>query len=167
MSETITVGSNQWTITIARTTAELIAGLSGIASIPANTGILFDLGSDRDNIVINMSEMLFNLDIAFINSTSGVVGILRNVAPGDGVTFDKGSGLGARYFLEVNAGEMVGLNIGDGVVVGDSVVVNGDRAVQPAFWVGLMVAVVAISQIAIVSSGTYKAVRKDIKEAKE
>ena len=122
MAVEITVGSNIWTVTVARTTAELIAGLSGIASIPANTGILFDLGSDRNTITINMSEMLFNLDIAFINSASGVVAILRNVAPGDGVAFDKGSGLGARYFLEVNAGEMVDLNVGDGVVIGNGVV---------------------------------------------
>ncbi len=161
MTVEITVGSNQWTVSIARTTAELIAGLSGIASIPANTGILFDLGSDKNTIAINMSEMLFNLDIAFINSASGVVGILRNVAPGDGAAFDKGSGLGARYFLEVNAGEMVDLNVGDGAVLGESV------EVQPSFWVGLITAVMEISQIAIVSSGTYKAVRKDIKEAKE
>lgn len=161
MTVEITVGSNQWTVSIARTTAELIAGLSGIASIPANTGILFDLGSDKNTIAINMSEMLFNLDIAFINSASGVVGILRNVAPGDGAAFDKGSGLGARYFLEVNAGEMVDLNVGDGAVLGESV------EVQPSFWVGLITAVMAISQIAIVGAATYKSVKKDVKESKE
>ena len=67
-----------------------------------------------------MSEMLFNLDIIFINSTEGVVGVARNAGPSHTPTFDAGEGLGARYFLEVNAGEA------EGIVVGDGADIQGD-----------------------------------------
>ncbi len=70
----VTIGSKQWTVSIATTYAELTGGLSGIASIAANTGILFDMAGDQNSISVNMSEMLFALDIVFINSTPGVVG---------------------------------------------------------------------------------------------
>ncbi len=114
---TVTIGEQSWAATIASTSAELLAGLSGVVSIPANTGILFDMGSAQGTISINMAEMLFNLDIVFLNVTGGVVGILRDVAPGDAVAFDAGEGLGAQYFLEVNAGEAVDVSVGDIAVI--------------------------------------------------
>lgn len=113
----VTIDGSQWSVTVASTTAELMSGLSGVASIPANTGVLFDMGSDQDSITINTASMLFSLDIAFINSSGVVVGILRNVAPGEVAAFDAGNGLGARYFLEVNAGEMGGISVGDNMVI--------------------------------------------------
>ena len=113
---TITVGSKQWAVQIARTSSELRAGLSNVEVLAADNGILFDMGSDRDSIPINMSEMLFNLDIIFINSTGGVVGIVRGAVPGSSPSFEA-NGLGARYFLEVNAGEAVDVEVGDGVSI--------------------------------------------------
>ena len=114
---TVTIGGSTWTVEIASSAAELQAGLSGVASIPANTGILFDMGSAQDIININMADMLFKLDIVFISSAGVVVGILRDVAPGDNAAFDAGNGLGARYFLEVNEDEMSNVSIGDTVVI--------------------------------------------------
>ncbi len=114
---TITVGSKQWAVQIARTSSELRAGLSNVEVLAADNGILFDMGSDQDSIPINMSEMLFNLDIIFINSTGGVVGIVRGVVPGSSPAFEAGAGLGARFFLEVNAGEAVDVEVGDGASI--------------------------------------------------
>ena len=64
-----------------------------------------------------MEQMLFNIDILFIGSEGGVVGIVRNAVPGNDVIYD-GEGVGARYFLEVNAGEL------DGVLAGDIVTIQ-------------------------------------------
>lgn len=121
---TVTIGDKQWTVSIATTIAELAAGLSGVASMPAGTGILFDLGSDRSSISVNMNQMLFPLDIVFINSITGVVGVLHGVQPGDETVFQAGVTIGARYFLEVNAGEAEGVEVGDAVDLGNAGVVG-------------------------------------------
>lgn len=106
-----------WICDYASTWEELSSGLSNVESIPAYTGILFDMGSDQYEITINMEQMLFNIDILFIGSEGGVVGIVRNAVPGNDVIYD-GEGVGARYFLEVNAGEL------DGVLAGDIVTIQ-------------------------------------------
>lgn len=121
----VTINSKQWAVNVASTYAELTTGLSGIASIPAGTGMLFDLGSDQKYIQIDVSSMLFPLDIIFINSTQGIVGVMHNVQPRErDVRLENEAYPGARYFLEVNAGEA------EGIEVGDSVNIQG--AVQPA-----------------------------------
>ncbi len=100
----VVIGSKQWAVNVASTYAELTSGLSGVASIAANSGILFDMGVDQARIDVNMSQMLFSLDIIFINSASGVVGVLHDVQPGESASFQAANTLGARYFLEVNTG---------------------------------------------------------------
>jgi len=111
----VTIGENVWAVSVASSINELLSGLSGVESIPANTGILFDMASDQEHISINMADMLFNLDIVFINSELGVVGVLHDVSPNESAAFDAGGGLGARYFMEVNAGELIGVEVGDNV----------------------------------------------------
>jgi uncharacterized membrane protein (UPF0127 family) len=113
----ITIGSNQWTCSLASTYDELTQGLSGIESLPAGEGMLFDMGSDCSHIDINMQEMLFPLDIVFINSNLTVVGVLHDVQPNDEAYFDASNSLGARYFMEVNAGEGASVNVGDVVAI--------------------------------------------------
>ena len=162
----VVIGDDQWTVSVATTTAELLAGLSGVASIVAGTGILFDMGRDQSYIGINMSQMLFNLDIVFINSGGTVVGIMRDVAPGETAAFEAVNILGAKYFLEMNAGEAVNVSVGDSVSVsGYSGEYNGE--VQPTFWAMLITAAMAMSQIAIVAATTYTVVKTKIKEGKE
>jgi len=109
----VVIGSNQWTCSLASTPTELTAGLSGQESLPPGEGMLFDLGVDYSHIDINMTEMLFPLDIVFINSNQAVVGVLHDVQPNDEAYFIASDSLGARYFLEVNAGEAASVNIGD------------------------------------------------------
>lgn len=123
---TVTIGNKQWTVAIATTSSELSSGLSGTPSIAPYTGMLFNLGSDQSRIDINMQQMLFPLDIIFIGSNSGVRGVLRNVQPAEEAYFQATNTPGAKYFLEVNAGEA------EGVEVGNSVSIQGD--VQPSVW---------------------------------
>ena len=113
----IMTDDHTWVCEYASTWAELSAGLSNIEVIPEYTGILFDMGSDQYEITINMDLMQFNIDILFIGSEGGVVGVVRNAVPGSNVAYE-GDGVGCRFFLEVNAGEL------DGVLVGDIVTIQ-------------------------------------------
>ena len=113
----ITIRDKQWTCSVANIFAELTTGLSGVPSMPPGTGMLFDLGYDQKHIDIDMSQMLFPLDIIFINSTQGVVGVMNNIEPPLPATLDNEVLPGARFFLEVNAGEAEGIEVGDDVAI--------------------------------------------------
>lgn len=159
LTGTVTIADKSWGVYVAKSYTELTTGLSGTPSLPAGQGMLFDLAYDQSYITVGMSQMLFALDIIFINSTSGVVGVLRDVQAGEEVYFQAVGALGARYFLEVNAGEA------EGVSVGDSVGISGE--VQPAFWPALIVAIQALSVIAVTTATTYRVVKEEVKKGKE
>lgn len=127
---TVTIRGVQWQVSIAETIPELTAGLSNIASIPAYTGMLFDMGSDT-TINVTTADMLFNLDIAYISPELVVTGVALDVPPG---STDVGLG---RYFLEVNAGELAAA----GVVEGDGVTI---QITQPSIWDTIMSALTAM-----------------------
>ena len=103
----VTIGSKDWLASLASTPSELVQGLGGIPEMPQGTGMLFDMGFDQI-IQVTTVPMLFPLDIAFLSETMVVTEIYRNVQPGYLVT----STLPARYFFEVNAGELDGVNSG-------------------------------------------------------
>lgn len=119
----ITINGKTWDTYVAVTAEELLAGLANLVSIPADTGMFFDTGYDN---IINVTtlEMLFNLDIVFIDSDFKVVEVCENVLIGNVIT----STVPARYFLEVNAGEAAGITSGDNVSV---VLEDGDPPVYP------------------------------------
>lgn len=124
----VSIDGKQWAVSVASTLPEITAGLSGLESIPQGTGMLFDLGADYKQIQIDMTRMLFPLDIIFINSTQGVVGVMHNVQPGwTDVRFENDILPGARCFLEVNAGEAEGIEYRDNVSI-------SMEEVQPQFW---------------------------------
>lgn len=115
---TVTIGEKQWAVSVATGIAELIAGLSGVAELAPNTGMLFDMGSDQSSIDVSMAGMLFPLDIAFLSVEHGVVGLVQTVQPEQtGIGFSSGGVYPARYFLEVNALEMTGVQLGDAVTI--------------------------------------------------
>ena len=123
----VIVEASQWSVWLATTPTEMTQGLSSMESIPPGSGMLFDLGVDYQQIQINMLSMLFPLDIIFINSSKGVVGVLHNVQPGEtDVRFEAVNIPGARYFLEVNALEASNIEYGN--------TVNISGNVQPQFW---------------------------------
>ena len=111
----VTIGDNVWSVDIASSSAELTTGLGNIASLAAGTGMLFNMGTDQV-IHVTTVPMLFNLDIAYIKivGESWVVSeIDRDVEPG----VQLHSAEECRLFFEVNAGELVGVNVGDEVVI--------------------------------------------------
>ena len=114
---TVGINDKQWLAEVATTYDELTSGLSGRTDLPEGRGMLFDLGYDQGYIEIDMSRMMFPLDIIFINSSLTVSGVLRDVQPQYEAWFEAGSQPGARFFLEMNAGEAEGINTGDEVTI--------------------------------------------------
>lgn len=105
----ITIKENQWNVWVANTTAELTTGLSGQESITSGTGMLFVLPA-KQQVTVDTTNMLFPIDIIFI-SESLVIDVARNIQPGYLVTEETPCDM----FLEVNAGEAAGVEVGDTV----------------------------------------------------
>ena len=103
----VTIEDRQWAVAFASTPSELVQGLGGISEITQGTGMLFDLGFEQI-ITVTTEPMLFPLDIAFFSEEMVITEIYRNIQPGYLVT----STSPARYFLEVNGGELDGINSG-------------------------------------------------------
>jgi uncharacterized membrane protein (UPF0127 family) len=104
----LTVNGRDWLASLAITPWELTQGMGGISGIQAGTGMLFDMGLEQ-TIQVTTVPMLFSLDIAFLSDNMVVTEVYRDIEPGYLVT----STSPARYFLEVNAGELTGVNAGD------------------------------------------------------
>lgn len=104
----VTIRDRRWQVSLATDYMELIQGLSNVPQIPSGTGMLFDLGYDRI-FTVTTKEMLFPIDIIRVSSAMAVVDVAHDVQPGQLVTSD----VPARYFLEVNAGEVNGITLSD------------------------------------------------------
>jgi len=120
----VTISDKQWTCSVANTFTEVTTGLSGVESLDEGEGMLFDLGLDYSQIDIDMSRMLFPLDIVFINSNQGVVGVLHDVQPGEEASLSNETLPGARFFLEINAGEAEGIEVGEEVQIEGDITEN-------------------------------------------
>ena len=108
----VKIGDKEWFTDVATLTWELSQGLGGLVELPPATGMLFDMGFAQ-TIEVTTVPMLFLLDIAFLSEDLTVTEIYRDVEPGYLVT----SQVPARYFLEVNAGEFAGIELGASVSV--------------------------------------------------
>ena len=115
---TVTDGVNSWAVSVMQSTAELAQGLSDIVSIPAQTGMLFDMGREM-NFGVNAYHMLFPLDVVFMNGNLKVTQVVSSLLPG--ISSIVGTAVPARYFLEMNAGEAAAT----GVQVGDTITFTG------------------------------------------
>ncbi|QYY58450.1 ArdC-like ssDNA-binding domain-containing protein [Dehalococcoides mccartyi] len=127
----ITIGDKEWLASLASTHWELVQGLGDIPGIDAATGMLFDLGYTQD-ITVTTEPMLFPLDIAFLSEDLVITEIYRDVQPGYLVH----STVPSRYFIEVNAGEMEGIEISEQVSV--ELLTLQDMPTEPD-WVTLMI----------------------------
>jgi len=108
----VTIRDKQWQCAVASAPQELASGLSGVESILPGTGMLFDLGFEQ-TIHVTTVPMLFPLDIAFLSEELMVTEVYHNIEPGYLVT----STQPARYFIEVNAGDLESIAPGDTVSV--------------------------------------------------
>ena len=102
-----TLQDKEWLTDLALSPWELEQGLGGLPGLAPGTGMLFDLGYEQ-TITVTTVPMLFNLDIAFLSEDLTVTEVYRSVSPGYLVT----STQPARYFIEVNAGELDGIETG-------------------------------------------------------
>lgn len=109
---TVQIGEKQWSVQVATTPTELAQGLSGVASIPAHSGMLFDLGAER-TVTVNAYEMLFPLSVVFIGEDLIVTEVTPLIEPEDDVT----TVYPCRYFLETNTDEVTGIEAGDQVTI--------------------------------------------------
>lgn len=107
----VTINDNQWSVEVATTASELITGLSGRASIPAGTGMLFVLPA-RQLVTVDTTNMLFPMDIIFIKDDA-ILSIAPNIQPGYLVE----EATPCDGFLEVNANEAELVEVGDVVNV--------------------------------------------------
>jgi len=134
---TVAIRDKEWLVSLATTSQELLQGLAGVESIPANTGMLFDLGEEQI-ITVTSEEMLFPVDVIFIDSELVVTEVAFNFTPeNEGTT-----SLPARYFLEVNAGEARGIEDGD-IEGGDAVSITITQ--EPASdWTSILSAIIPL-----------------------
>ncbi|MEQ4489569.1 MAG: DUF192 domain-containing protein [Dehalococcoides mccartyi] len=127
----ITIENKEWLASLSNTYWEMVQGLGGIPEMDAGTGMLFDLGFAQD-ITVTTEAMLFALDIVFLSEELVVTEIYRNVQPG----YQVHATVPARYFIEVNAGELDGMEIGSQVSV--ELLALQDIPTEPA-WISAMI----------------------------
>lgn len=112
---TVTVGGRTFSVEVAETQYLLEKGLSGHAPLSDSEGMLF-VFSQPDNYGFWMKDMLFPLDIIWIDQDFKVVHIEKALSP---ETYPKIFYPGAlsKYVLEINSGlsDKLDINIGDEV----------------------------------------------------
>ena len=111
----VVIGDASLTVDVADTLSEHMRGLSGRESLEPFDGLLF-IFSESGYHGIWMKEMLFAIDIIWINEDMVVVDIKHNATPD---TFPESfePKEPARFVIETNAGyiESAGIKIGDTV----------------------------------------------------
>jgi len=155
---TVTIRDRQWDVSVVTAPWELTKGLGGLASIPARNGMLFDLGYPQ-TIQVTTVPMLFPLDIAFLSDTLVITEVYRDIQPGYLIT----STLPARYFLEVNAGELEGIDSGDKAAV--EITAPAQAAVPD--WASAFIAFIGFAVFAFLIASVMKDFIKGIFEEPE
>jgi len=115
-NDAVIVGGKTFFVKTADTDAERIIGLSGTKNLSPREGMLFAF--PKDGIYsFWMKDMLFAIDIIWIDKNLEIVHIEKDVKP---ETFPKvfSTNTESRYVLEVLSGqvEQLNLNIGDKVL---------------------------------------------------
>jgi uncharacterized membrane protein (UPF0127 family) len=115
-SPQITIAGNTWVVELADTEDKQTLGLSSRASLVEKTGLLFTFPR-LDKQYFWMKDMLFPIDMIFLDDKWKIVLIESNVGPETFPTTFGGQIL-AKYVLEVNAGEAkkADLKVGDTAV---------------------------------------------------
>lgn len=103
------IGGKTIPVEIADTDAKRIQGLSGRESLPIGTGLLFIFEKSAIQSFW-MKDMLFPLDIIWVDENWTVIGIERSVKPDSYPAIFYSNGL-AKYVLELNSGEASSLGI--------------------------------------------------------
>ncbi|GEM_PF-4181132 len=146
---TVRIAGKEWLAGLASAPWELTQGLGGITGIPQGTGMLFDLGFEQ-GITVTTVPMLFPLDIAFLSGDLVVTVIYRDIQPGYMVN----STVPARYFLEVNSGEMEGIDPGEQSLL--ELLPNQATLDGPTEWVSAMAGLMGFMLMTILAGSLLK-----------
>jgi len=111
--------------------------------------MLFDLGWEQ-TVQVTTVPMLFPLDIAFFSETLVVTEVYRNIKLGYIVT----STLPARYFLEVNAGDLEGIDTGDHALV--ELLPLEEMAVTMPDWLSTMISLMGFVVMGMLTVGAVQ-----------
>ena len=120
---TVRVGNKTFSVELALTPETQLLGLGQRDSLAKNSGMLFTF-KPAQTITFWMKDMRFSLDMVWI-ADGKVVHISRNLpAPQKDIKPENlpiySANTPVDYVLEINAGEAVGLKIGDSVEIVDS-----------------------------------------------
>lgn len=99
-------------VTVADTDKERVRGLGGAEHLDSREGMLFVFPA-TDNYQFWMKDMLFSIDIVWIDSNWQVVHVEHGVSP-DTYPATFGAGVLSQYVLEVSAGVAAELGIREG-----------------------------------------------------
>ena len=115
-SNGIKIGDKTINVEIARTEAEREQGFSGREELGENDGMLF-VFEKRDFYAFWMKDMLFPIDIIWIDKDGTMVDVMENVQPDTYPEFKFISDFLAQYVIEVNAGffDKHNIKLGDAV----------------------------------------------------
>lgn len=114
--QTISLGDDVLNVWVAATGPELTRGLSNVAYLPNNSGLLFVFSTLGDHRIW-MKDMNFAIDIIWLNENLKVVDITQNVTP-DSYPKQWGAKVPVKYVIEVPAGwaHEHGVKIGESMV---------------------------------------------------
>lgn len=110
----LSIGGAKISIEIAKTSAELIKGLSGRPALAENSGLFF-IFPYTDTHGIWMKEMNFPIDIIWLDENLKIIAIKENAAP-DSYPEVFTPNAPARYVLEVPAGFVQKHQISVGII---------------------------------------------------
>jgi len=156
----VKIDDKEWFTDVATLPWELSQGLGGLVELPPATGMLFDMGFEQI-VEVTTVPMLFPLDIAFLSEDLTVTEVYRNVGPG----YIVNSQLPARYFLEVNAGELVGIE--PGVLVSVESLVTEEMAPAASDLVSTVVPFVGFLTVSAISILVMRDMVKDLFDDKK
>lgn len=96
-----------WYVQVASTPQDIDKGLSGVSSLPLANGLFCDTGAIQ-NITVTAKQSSFSIGVVFFDNDLRVVEVVSNMNPGDTYT----STAQARFYLECNPNEVVGITLG-------------------------------------------------------
>lgn len=113
----VRLGSGVYSVWLADTDAERTKGLSGVATLAPNGGLLMDYQTEGSR-GIWMKDMLVSIDIVWLDGDKKVVYIVRNASSELGTDKTFTSEKPAQYVLEIPAGsaQQSGIRIGETAV---------------------------------------------------
>jgi len=151
----VTIGAKTWTGSYLSTISERVAGLANVASIPMQTCAFFDMGVEQA-VNVTTAQMLFNLDIAFMDANGNIVQIERNVAPSAVVIVCPA----ASFFMECNANELALVSVADVTTIAIAPAQSAATSLDINSIVGPMVTIMMLGMLFGMMKGVIKPQQK-------